>query len=504
MTKPKSLLGSKGRVGARAVVSGLYKPTPQLVLLATFGGTSVLNYAFGLAMGWILRPGDYGLLAFVQTLVLVGGLVMNSAFSISLARAVARADGPRERDALVRGTLLANLVPAVAMAAVIVVLFAAGPLRDGFERWFVVAVVALCFPFLSMVKTICGCAQGSNRFSIVAWIELTEMSCKTFSGGALALLGFGASGAIIGFLVGAVCAMTLGFRQLTHRIGVQLRGSLKLPDPRASAAIFAAMLGLAMLVNLDLIGLKLLSSERALVGYYQAGLMLSNAPFYLVLAVMTPVLFVQLARYEDASATQQKLGETLILTAALILPLEIILMAIPRLALITFFPDVYALGAPALRILALGNGLLLLALIFVIAFQAIGRAGIPALILLGVTLAEPFALWAVVPSWQMVGAAWVFAAVALLTLFCLVAAYLRESGAACLRRVAPWVIKYALAVGVGLAAGRLALGLGMVPAVGFGGVCYILVATLLGIVRPLAMLLRGGGSVRKFAAHVEE
>ena len=486
------------------MISRLYKPTPQLVLFATFGGTSALNYAFGLAMGWILRPGDYGLLAFAQTLVLVGGMVMNSAFSMSLARAVARAEEPRKRDALVRGTLLANLVPATAMSAVIVVLFAAGPLRDGFERWFVVAVVALCFPILSMVKTIGGCAQGSNRFSIVAGVDLTEMSCKTLSGGTLALLGFGASGAIVGFLVGAVCAVMLGFRQLTHKIGVQLRGSLKLPDPRVSVAIFAAMLGLSMLVNLDLIALKLLSSERAFVGYYQAGLMLSNAPYYLVLAAMTPILFVQLARYGDVSATQQKLGETLALTAALILPLEIMLMAVPRLALITFFPDVYALGAPALRILALGNSLLLLALIFAITFQAIGRAKIPALILLVIVLVEPFALWAAVPSWQMVGAAWVFVAVTFLALFCLVAAYLRESGVACLRRVAPWVIKYALAVGVGLAAGRLALGLDVVPAVGLGGVCYLLVATLLGIVRPLAMLPRTGASVRKFAAHVEE
>jgi O-antigen/teichoic acid export membrane protein len=467
--------------------AGRYKPSPRLIMVSMVGGTSLLNYAFALVMGWLLDPGDYGLLAFAQSLLLVGGLVLHSGFSWSLARAVVKADGPRERDALVRGTLLANLALAAAMGMALLALFAVGPLRGGFEQWSVVVVVALCLPFISLVATASKCAQGSERFGIVASLGLTEMSCKTLSGAALALLGFGASGAIVGFLVGAVCAAALGFRQLVRGIGIRLRGSLKLPAVRTSAAMFGALLGLSMLLNLDLAGLKLLSPERALVGYYQAGLVLSNAPYYVAVATLLPVLYVELG-----------------LTATLFLPFEIVLMTFPRQALLTFFPDVYAAGAPALRLLAIGNTLLILAAIFTTTFQAVGRAKVPALILLAVTLAEPFALWAAVPSGQALGAAWVFVAVAFLALFCLVAVYLQESSAACLPRVAPWVIKYVLAVGAGLAAGRLVLDLGAVPAVAMGGVCYLVVATLLRIIRPLAMLLRGGASLRKHAASGEE
>jgi O-antigen/teichoic acid export membrane protein len=481
------------------VFAGRHKPSPRLVLLALVGGTSALNYAFGLAMGWLLAPGDYGLLAFAQALLLVGAMVLNSGFSWSLTRAVVKAKGPPERDALVRGTLLANLVPATAMAVILMALFAAGPLKDGFERWPVAVLVALCLPLISLIATARACAQGSNRFGIVATLGLTEMSCKTLSGTALALLGYGAYGAIAGFLVGAVCAAALGFYQLTRGIGVRLRGILKPPDVRASVAIFGTLLGFAMLLNLDLAGLKLLAHERALVGYYQAGIMLSNAPYYLVVVAMMPVLFVQLARYENVSTTQKALGETLGLTAALILPFEIVLMAVPRQALVTFFPDVYAPGAPALRILAIGNTLLILAVIFSAAFQAVGRAKVPALILLTLILAEPFALWAAVPSGQALGAAGVFAAAAFLALFCLVVTYLRESGVACLWRVAPWVIRYVLAVGAGLAAGRVALDLGAAPAVAVGGVCYLAVATLLRIVHPLAILPGKRASLRKLA-----
>jgi len=478
------------------VAALLHKLSPRFILFVMVGSTSMLNYAFALVMGWLLKPGDYGLLAFGQSLLLVGGMVLGSGFSWSLARDMVKTDGPGERDVLVRGALLANFLLATTMSVILVVLFAAGPLKDGFERWPVVIVVALALPFMSLLSIARGCAQGSERFGIFSSIGVTEVSGKMISGAALALLGFGAIGALAGFLVGAVCSTTLGFRQLTRAIGVRLRGKMKLPNVRGSMAIFGALLGLSMLLSLDLIGLKLLSQERALVGYYQAGLVLANAPYYLVVSAMLPVLFVQLARYENISATQGSLGETLGLTVALILPFELVLMIFPREALVTFLPNVYAPGAPALRILALGNMLLILAAIFSAVFQAIGRAKTPARIVLAVVLAEPFALWAIVPHWHAVGAAWVFTGAAFLALLCLVAAYLRQSGLECLRQVAPWVLRYALAVGAALIFGRLALGLGVAPAVFIGGVCYLIAATLLRIIRPLA-ILPVGASMRK-------
>jgi O-antigen/teichoic acid export membrane protein len=475
-----------------------------MFMLAMVGGTSILNYAFGLAMGWVLSPGDYGLLAFSQALLLIGGLVLHSGFSWSLARAVVKAKGPQERDALVRGTLVANLVLATSIAVVLVLLFALGPLRGGFERWSMVAVVALCLPFISLMATASKCAQGSDRFGIVAALGLTEMSCKTLSGAALALAGLGALGAISGFLVGAVCSAALGFRQLAQGIGVRLRGSITLPDVRASAAMVGALLGLSMLLNLDLAGLKLLSEERSLVGYYQAGLVLSNAPYYLMGAAILPVLFVQLARHESIANSEGALGEALGLTCTLILPFEIVLMVLPREALLAFFPDVYAAGAPALSVLAFGNVLLILAAIFTVSFQAIGRAKVPLMVLLPVTLAEPLVLWAMVPSWGALGAAWGFVAATSVSLLCLTVLYVRGSSTPVLRRVVPWAARYGLAVGVGLAVGRLTLGYGPAPAVAVGAAGYLVAATALRLIDPLGMLPGWVPSLRKPAVQKGE
>jgi O-antigen/teichoic acid export membrane protein len=469
-------------------LAGRFKLSPRLVMLAAFGGTSALNYAFGLMMGWMLGPGDFGLLAFVQTLLLIGGMVTNYTFSLSLARAVIKTKDPDERDAVVRGTMLANLALAVVIAAVLLSLFAAGPLQGGFERWPVAVIVALCFPFISLISTIGGCAEGFERWGFLAALIFVEMLCKALSGVALVLLGYGALGAITGFLVGAVGASAFGFYLLKRGLGVRLRGSARLPDVRAAAAIFGTMFGLSMLLNLDLAGLKLLADERATVGFYQAGLVLAAAPYYLVLAAIMPVLFVQLARHDDVASTRGTVGETLGLTAALILPFEVVLIALPEQALLLLFPDVYAAGAPALRLLAIANALLVLTAIFSTVFQAIGRASVPAFILLAVTLAEPLALWAVVPRWQAMGAAWVFVGAGVLALSGLVAAYLRGAGTESLWQAAPWVARYLLSVGAGLAGGGAVLGLGAAPAVAVGGTCYLLAATLLRVVRPFAML----------------
>jgi O-antigen/teichoic acid export membrane protein len=97
-------------------------------------------------------PGDFGWLAFAQTILLVAGLVLQSGFSWSLARAVANA-GVARRATLARGALLANLALATGLGAAVLALFALGPLRPGLETGTVAAIVAFSFPFISLAAT---------------------------------------------------------------------------------------------------------------------------------------------------------------------------------------------------------------------------------------------------------------------------------------------------------------------------------------------------------------
>ncbi len=449
-------------------------------MLASFGGTSLLNYAFGLIMGWLLLPGDFGWLAFAQTMLLVAGLMLQSGFSWALARAVANS-GDDGRDALVRGAFVANLALATAMSLTVVALYLLGPLKPGLETGTVATLVALSFPFISLAATARGGVQGSERFGMVASLQVVEIFCKVLAGTALVLLGFGVAGAVAGFLIGGILAAGLGFYYLVHKLGVRLRGTLELPTLRVVAPMFGALLGLSLLLNLDFVALKLLSEERTLAGYYQAGIVLANAPYYLVMSALVPILFVQLARFDNVAATSKAVGETLKLTVALVLPIELILVICPHVTLVTLFPSSYAPGAPSLRLLAIGNTLLILVGILSAAFQAIGRAKIPARVLLMVTLVEPIVLWMVVPSQEALGAASVFIGASVTALLCLGVVYLRGLSVNTIRQASSWLSRYVVALGIGVAAAYLVVGTGfrVELAIVVGGMCYLAAALAL-------------------------
>lgn len=459
-------------------------------MLASFGGTSVLNYGFSLIMGWLLLPGDFGWLAFAQAVILVAGLVLQQGVTWSLARAVANADRPTQ-GALVRGALLANLAIALTLGAAVALLFAAGPLRSGLETASVAAIVALCFLFIALAATARGYAQGSERFGLVAGLQVTEIMCKVLAGTTLVLLGFGAPGAIVGFLIGGISATTLGFYYL-YRSGVSLRGSVELPRIRLAAPMFIALFGLSLLLNLDLVALKLFAPDRALVGYYQAGLVLANAPYYLVTVGFIQVLFIRLARLDNLTATREAVGEALGLIVTLVLPIEVVMMIMPEQTLLALFPNSYAPGASALRLLALGNALLILVAILSATFQAVGRARVPALVLLTTVAVESLVLRVVVPYREAIGAASVFVTAAAFVLFVLGTIYLLETGVGTIRRAAAWLSKYASAVGAGVAAGFVMLSLSQNSNLSLltGGACYVAAAFALRLVEPLALLNR--------------
>jgi O-antigen/teichoic acid export membrane protein len=439
-------------------------------------------------MGWLLLPGDFGLLAFAQTILLVAGLVLQSGFPWSLAREVAKAD-ESETHGLVRGTIIANLTLASLMGSVLLMLFALGPLRAGLETTTVAVVVALSFPFISFVAGIRGYAQGLERFDMVATLQVAEILFKALIGTALVLLGLGVAGAVAGFLLGGVLAATLGSRFLIHN-NLQLRGRLDLPDMRKVAPIFGSLLGLSLLLNLDLAALKLLSNVRVLTGYYQAGVVLANAPFYLVSTAMVTVLFVQLAHFKSITSTRQAVGKTLTLAAALVFPFEVVLMILPGQALTLFFPESYAPGAPALRLLAIGNTLLIVVAILSAAFQAIGQGKIPARILLVVAFIEVMALAVIVPTWKTTGAASVFIAASSTALLLLGRVYLQKSGTETARRAASWLSRYGIAVGLGTGTGYLVSRVSSPVdlAVAAGVICYLLVLLPLRLVTLPALL----------------
>lgn len=456
--------------------------SPRLIMFLSFAGMSIVNYAFGLAAGWLLMPGDFGLLAFAQTILTISGLVLNAGFTWSLTAALVEVDHSR-RTALIRGTAIANLLLSVAMSLVILLLFAWGPLRSGLETWWIAGLVSLSLPCISLIATTRGALQGGAHFSTLALLLVVEVIGKASSGVLLILLGVGTIGAIAGFLIGAAVAAILSVTLLVRMFGIDLLGPVQRPSLRISGELFGALLGMALLLNLDILALKLFSgSDRAVTGYYQAAIVLANTPYYLTSA-MIPILFTRVARVKAIEKTGLVVEEAFRFAMLFLFPAEALLVLIPNTILGLLFPEAYTAGAATLRILAIGNCGIILVVILSATFQATGNARVPASILLAIVTSEALALYALVPVWHAIGAALLFLAATITALLCLGTSYLRCLGYQRVYDISIWLLKYVIALTVGCIAIIMLLNftLSLVLALGLGGVSYLLVAFTMGL-----------------------
>jgi len=436
----------KAVVHSRQTTLRTLSMSPRVIMTVAFGGISVVNYAFGLVAGWLLVPGDFGLLAFAQTLLLLAGLVLDSGVSWSLTVAMARAT-EQHGEALVRGALVVNLLVAAVVSIGVAVTFALGPLRAGLETRQIAILVALCMPFFAALAVARAAAQGISQFVSVAAIQVVEIVGKAISGVVLMRAGFGATGAIAGFLIGGIISAVLSVYVLARVVRVRLYGGVIWPSFHAAGAMSGAVIGMALVLNLGLFALKLLSGgDRALTGYYQVGAILANAPYFLVASAIAPVLFTQLAKVQTVSETREHTCEALRFVAILILPIEVMFIALPEPILTLFFPRAYAPGAAILRLLAVGNGALILVAILSVTFQAVHAARIPARVLVLVALGEAATLCFAVPAGAAQGAAIVFVVASCLALLTLSVTYLRMLETSWHRPLIAWVTRFGLLI----------------------------------------------------------
>ncbi len=440
--------------------------------------TSILNYVFSLIASRLLGPGDFGLLASAQSILLLAALVIQSGVPWTLARSVASAGAAR--NPIIRGSLVANLGIAGAVAAVVLLLYVGGPLQAALETPAVLAVVLVALPLFAVISIARASAQGLHRFGFIAVLQVTEVTTKTASGLALMIAGLGAAGAVAGFAAGGVAASLLGLAMLAV-LGVRARGSRRLPAAGDVRPMFGTLLGLALVLSVDLLAVKTLLDDRAIAGHYQAAILLANAPYFLATSSLIPPLFTAAAAMHELPPTRQILGRALASALVLVVPFELLLIVAPEVVLGILFPPEYAATAPILRVMAVGNTLLMLAAMIAAVFQAVSRAGIPARVFLVLAAIEVPILVVAVPAGGAMAAVSIFAVVSGLAAVSLAGFYLREVRVD-IGRVLRWVARLAAAVGVGLVvAVTVRAAAGAISAVVAAGLAYLGVATALRI-----------------------
>jgi O-antigen/teichoic acid export membrane protein len=335
---------------------------------------SLLNYGFGLAASRVLNPGDFGLLAFAQSILLLSGFLLQSGVPWTLTREL-----------------------------VLAPLALRGALERGLESTPILAAVIVALPLIAIGSVARAAAQGISAFGRVGLIQGVEVTFKAVAGIALAVVGFGAIGAVAGFGVGALVAAAVGLAVIARRFPLIGR-SIVWPRRATAGPMFGALLGLALILNLDLQAIKLLVGDRAVAGQYQAAIILANAPYFLVSSAIVPVLFTRLAHGGSLEATRRRVAEALRIGVALVLPFELLLIAVPDVVLGLLFPHAYAGAAPIVRLMAIGNAALILVVVLAAAFQAVDRAAEIGRVLLCIVAAEVVTLVLLVPRFGALGA----------------------------------------------------------------------------------------------------
>jgi O-antigen/teichoic acid export membrane protein len=359
------------------------------------------NYAFTLATAHIIARTDYGVLALATSFLFFTAWFTASGFPWTTTRRLSGNRDVHERAAVLRGAMIGNFAVASALALVLVALTLSGAFKlDGQSAAPVMLAAVTCS--LSGVNTVLrGGLQGLFRFRTVAFANIIETTVKIALGVFLAAVGFGATGAAVGILVGMAASTAFSFWSLRHIPFVRTHGFGGWGLLRETIPLFVGTAGMALMTSVDLFAVKLLSpvsGSNDNAALYQASVTLARIPYFFASA-MTTAVFPHVARLRhdaDAAALYVRKGILYLLT--LLTPMSLVMFAEPDDVLKLFLPATYADADIALRTIAVGTTFLALSAFLVGVLQAAGRDRMPALLALGAVIVEVVLLAVLIPG----------------------------------------------------------------------------------------------------------
>lgn len=339
---------------ARSLVVGV-----RWLTLATVG-VGLLNYLYSLGLTHALDVGDFAVFAAGQALLLTAGSVANTSVPWVLAQALAGASTALERRQAITFAVVTNACLAVGTGLLVTLL------ALSFAPLGAAATVGTAGALIFLSSTTSGFLQGEEQVVLLGLVRIGDALGKIVVGLLLVVLGWGATGALGGFGVGALLIVVAG----AVLIGRELRpalGGLRLRTLWRSAAGVALVQALvSALATVDLVLVAALSFDSADAGSYQASMILSRVPLFLAGAVGVAV-FPLLARDPD--------GAGLVRTAfrlylALVLPYAVALVTVPPSLVGLVFPAEYEAVTTLLPVTAMAGLLIGAITLMTTAFQA--------------------------------------------------------------------------------------------------------------------------------------
>ncbi|MEL4304530.1 flippase [Methanococcoides sp. LMO-2] len=376
----------------------------SFVMFAAFFIGAFLNYGFNVVMGWMLTPAQFGMLGVSASFLLILSLFVTSAFPLTSTKFISGEHDVSTKYRVFKSALIANLGIALLLSVVFYVGYTTDIINLGANYNLLVISILLATIFTAMSVIYLSILQGTFRFSSFAFIGIITIFAKLISGVVLVKMGFGALGAVLSFPISMLIGLTLAVLLTRDFTFWKTKGWADSNVYFFALPMFFGTLGTTLLMNIDIIGVKFLTEvalSDALSGYYRAALILAQLPIFIVGALMS-VLFPYISKHQEDDRYASK---SIKYGALFILPLALVIAAIPEAFIGVMFPAEYIASAPALSIVSIGMGFLVMTMVLTNIFQARNVPRIPAFVLPLAVVIEIILLIALVPSHGIVGAA---------------------------------------------------------------------------------------------------
>ena len=422
-----------------------------VILVARFAAGSVLNYAFGIGLAWLLVPARFGIVSAVQNVLLLAAGLLTAGLPWALAIRIAKAHGDRQAaKPEFRTALIANLGLGLVLAAVFMATQLSGPRLVPTGSVVLDLVVAAEMAMLDVNSVLAGVAQGSRRFAGLGAMQGGEILLKCVAAAVLvAGLHTGPVGVALSFFLGTAGSVLIGLR--TCQGLLPGRGPLAsfrfLAD---SGSIWFASASMTFLITADLLGLGVVGRAAgvtaAVLASYQACGLLARASFY-VSDALTDAVFPFIARSESFQDKHRWFLAAARWIPLLIIPVQAALVAAPGPVLRSLLPHHYSYSTAytLLRVLAAGAlGALMTDMLMKSLFAAgYGRQAGRRMPVAAV--AEVTGLIVLVPRYGALGAAYSYLIASYLSVILLVPLHLKAFQVRLppLRRLAAYAIGFA-------------------------------------------------------------
>jgi len=331
----------------------------SVILITILAASAALNYAFGLALAWLLVPAEFGIISTVQNVLMLAAGLLAAGLPLALTRRIAETHGdPEAAKPAFRTILVTNVGFGLLLGTAFLVAQLSSLKLVPTQSLVLDLTVATEMPVLALNSTLVGAAVGSRRFGGVGAMQGGEILFKCTAAVLLVtVLHAGPAGVALGFLIGTLGSVLIGMRADMGLLPG--RGPLaRLSFLAASGWMWFASASMIFLITADLLGLEVIGKAAgvgaATLAGYQACNLLARASYY-VAAVLSSVVFPFIAHAKTLQEKHHWFMAAARWVPLAIIPIQVGLFLAPAPVLRLFLPHQYSDAQTLLRVLAVGT-----------------------------------------------------------------------------------------------------------------------------------------------------